>query len=589
MVSRFLILTAFEKPWPSGKIPLVFLGEWCKLYNRKKEWEDREVSVLPYHWDDRKKLYNDYIYLQKVYEELLAELSYNLNVIHKVNHSDRYWRIVVGPWLGYFIQLLFDRWTMIEVALKSDNISTIDVFDFNESNFIPNDMMHFIQALLMDSWNEFIYTSILDWMKAPLKKIDLRNNENISSGNVYKFNFRCLLKRNLTQTVNYFNNLFCGDNEHFFISTYLSKKQDITLQLKLNQIPKLWKSVSGPVVPVDIDSRKWTLENLGSKSDFLNFVRTLIPKQIPVSYLEGYHEIVILTKKLPWPKNPKTIFTSQDNLTSDVFKIWAAEKCEKGSPLITSQHGGNYGTALWNFLEDHQIAISDHFLTWGWSKSTNDKVIPIGNFKGFGKSYSPKKGGFALLVEAALPRQSYFMFSAPVGVGQWCDYFNDQCRFIQALPIKLREEITVRLYPEDFECGQKDRWLDRFPLINIDQGQPIHSLLRKSRLFIGTYNATSYLEAMSLNFPTIIFWNPKHWELRNSAIPFFTSLRLAGIFHNTPESAALKMSEIWNNVEGWWFSKEVQSAREEFCNYYAQIPKKPLNIMKDLFNEITIK
>jgi len=112
VVSRVLVTTALEDTWPSGDEPILFLGEWCRLYDRKSVWEKRDANVAPYHWDDRSKLHKDYLFLQTIYEELLCELAAKLNALHEVDHSVRYWRTIVGPWLGYFIQMLFDRWAM---------------------------------------------------------------------------------------------------------------------------------------------------------------------------------------------------------------------------------------------------------------------------------------------------------------------------------------------------------------------------------------------------------------------------------------------------------------------------------------------
>ena len=42
-----------------------------------------------------------------------------MNSLHKVNFSQRYWRILLDP--GYlFIQSVYDRWEMIQLAINSD-------------------------------------------------------------------------------------------------------------------------------------------------------------------------------------------------------------------------------------------------------------------------------------------------------------------------------------------------------------------------------------------------------------------------------------------------------------------------------------
>ena len=268
----------------------------------------------------------------------------------------------------------------------------------------------------------------------------------------------------------------------------------------------------------------------------------------------------------------------------------AANKTESGVPLVIGQHGGNYGMALWSFTEDHQIEIADQFLSWGWDKSGYKNIYPVGNFKDFSKKkLSSCKGGIALMVEMTIPRQSYHMYSVPVASGQYLEYFDDQCRFVSALPENLRDQLLVRLYSVDYELSQRQRWLDQFPKIKLDEGtKTLEMLLNGTRLYISTYNATTYLESLFRNFPTIIFWNPKHWELRDSALPYFEKLKSVGIFHDTPEAAAQQMAAVWSDVSNWWESAEVQAVRMEFCDCYSHSTDKSFNIMTHLLQQIAV-
>jgi len=75
------------------------------------------------------------------------------------------------------------------------------------------------------------------------------------------------------------------------------------------------------------------------------------------------------------------IWTSSSHSADDVFKIYAAEKVEQGSPLVIGQHGGGIGTHLWAFYEEHQISISDAYLSWGWTEISQPKIKPLGQFK----------------------------------------------------------------------------------------------------------------------------------------------------------------------------------------------------------------
>jgi putative transferase (TIGR04331 family) len=100
----------------------------------------------------------------------------------------------------------------------------------------------------------------------------------------------------------------------------------------------------------------------------------------------------------------------------------------------------------------------------------------------------------------------------------------------------------------------------------------MEDLIRQCRIYVSTYNATTYLESFTMNVPTVIFWNQEHWELRASAQPYFDELEKAGIFHKTPEGAARHVAMVWNDVQAWWERSDVQKVRQKFCERYARMP-----------------
>jgi putative transferase (TIGR04331 family) len=75
-----------------------------------------------------------------------------------------------------------------------------------------------------------------------------------------------------------------------------------------------------------------------------------------------------------------------------------------------------------------------------------------------------------------------------------------------------------------------------------------------------------------MDVPTVVFWNPRHWELRDSAIPYFSDLARVGIFHDTPESAARHVAAVWDDVDAWWLSAAVRDVRERFMRRYCALP-----------------
>ncbi len=562
-----MVTTSIEETWCEDT-PIMFLGEWCKLYSRKSEWEKIESMVLPYHWDDRAKFDKDYHCIDEIYERLLTDLSIQLNAIHNVNYGVRYWRILIGPWLGYFVQILFDRWFMIQEAVDTGFPLKTIILKVNEEKLVPNDMAEFSLLISSDIWNHFIYSKIIDRHSSKIK-IEKRDYFGHVKATEKGIPIRKRIKRSIARIYLKATHYLSKPDGPLFLSTYLSLKDQINLSWRFRQFPLLPNFIDmGKVQPV-LEHRNWQLPYSGTM-DFESFARSLIPLQIPAVYLEGYSMLRKRSKEMYWPKNPSVIFTSNSYSSDEIFKIYAAENTEKNTPLVIGQHGGHYGSGKRSFVEDHEIDICNSFLSWGWSDSAQSKVNPVGILTGIKSgNIRPAPVNGALLVTSVPPRYSYFMFSAVIS-SQWLEYFDDQCKFVNSLQAPIREQLTVRLYKNDYGWDQRLRWRENFKDLELDMGlSNIQKEMLKSKLCIGTYNATTYLESFALDIPTIIYWNANQWELRNSAVSFFEELMHVGIFHDTPESAANHVNRIWGNIDAWWNSIEVRNAvlrfSEQFC------------------------
>ena len=70
-------------------------------------------------------------------------------------------------------------------------------------------------------------------------------------------------------------------------------------------------------------------------------------------------------------------------------------------------------------------------------------------------------------------------------------------------------------------------------------------------------------------------------HVRESALPYYELLIDAGIIHLTAESAALKVNEVWDDVDAWWSSCQVQSAKNIFCGQYAKLSTNPIENLKN--------
>lgn len=582
-MKRFLITTPLEATWKQGT-PLLLLGAWCLKYPRKVTDLGVDAEVMPYHWDDRSKMFKDYKYICSYYEIILEKLACKLNELHNVDHSLRYWRILVGPWLGLFMLMLFDRWESVRQAAANYDISGSIMLKGWEESFTPNDMQEFNKFFPSDEWNHHIYGRILEHVTSVQLSRSKRMEPFCMREVVASRGTKIKMKQLLRSLFSRIGHLFSHAEDALFLATSLTMKEETDLSARLGQFPRLLSSPSALKSTPDFSRRNWALEG-DHKSEFEVCLNALLPQQIPSVYLEGYKSLVQQTQKVLWPQRPKVIWTSSVH-SDDVFKAWAADKVERGSSLVVGQHGGHFGIGLWNWGEQHEMAISDRYWTWGWSQTSSPKLVPVGKIKYSHPVNQFPKNGSALLVTMATERYGNATLAMHTS-SQWLDYLQDQFAFVDALPAPLQTKLIVRLYRSDYGWYQVERWRDRFPALKINDGtSDMKNLIGESRLYISTYNATTYLESLSMNMPTVIYWNPRYSETNDLAQPYFDELRSVGIFHDTPQSAAQHVTKIWDDIPAWWTSPKTRAVRDRFVRQFAYCPEDKIGRLKNAINEV---
>ena len=583
----FLITTANQRFWKKDE-KILFLGEWCKPYATKEAWLRLDYEVVPYHWDNRGQLYQDYLYLKEVYERYLEVLANRLNELHGEKHSLRYWRIIIGPWLHYFIAILFDRYSSLKQASKAYKIANTWIAETDLWKWTPQDMSVFVEYFCGDEYNHVLYSRIIrDLELAPCETIDCdlvphigSNVATVTKASSFQRNVKSIIKRFLSRISEFRNPPF------FFIASYLGLYARARLEIALRQLPTFFSDINLPAVEVDLKLRR-RLSMKIANSEFEFLLETFISEQMPVAYVENYRRIQELTCSI-YPKKTKVIFTANAYLSNEGFKSWSADQVEHGAKLVIGQHGGHYGTGLWDWTEEHQIKISDQFVTWGWNLLNEPKVqpLPAGKLIHIKRYLRPNSQGQILWVWCSFPRYSYRMLSIPVA-SQFLNYVENQINFAKKLSHDARRLLLLRYFPKDYGWGEANKMRELNLGIQDYYGkQTMEDQLKQSRLFVGTYNATTYLETFVSDFPTIIFWNPDHWELRPSAQSFFDKLRAAEILHDTPESAAQKVNEIYRDPMIWWRTPEVQDAKNRFCEQYAKSSPKWIKDWKAKLVEI---
>ena len=108
-------------------------------------------------------------------------------------------------------------------------------------------------------------------------------------------------------------------------------------------------------------------------------------------------------------------------------------------------------------------------------------------------------------------------------------------------------------------------------------------IFKNCRLTISGWNSTTFLETMSSNIPTVILWDEKYFELRETAKNDFELLKKAKIFFDNPHEASKHINNIWDNIDLWWYDNKIVKVKF-ICGEIFKYKQRFKKIAKELNN-----
>ena len=590
MEPRYLITTADERTWVFDR-PVVFLGEWCRIFEREHIWQNMDAIVAAPYGLGLKNKDADHAEARVLEDRIFVDLIDTLNQHHGVKHGERFWKIVLGHWLRRFVDVMINRIKTLEQCIQTYKISGTAAYVNECYSLATQDSYSAILAYDDNRWNVELNNRILGRIGfADYCKDSIFDEK---SANFYLAPHLPSAKRKVhkrfIELASKLSTHLVRDNDAFIINSYLPKKEEIKLQFALLQFPQLWGPANAhKTIRPDQDLRNRLAGNIESESKYRleRILRAMLFELIPICYLEGFSSLNENIKQLPWPSNPKFIFTSNNFDFDEIFKLWAATKIELGSKYYIGQHGNNYGTHRYMYpaIEEE---TADKFLTWGWTDGLPQHTPAFVLKNNKSKSVRRNLKTHLLLAELHCNRR----ISLWDGVSEFQQYFEDQHHFVRLLHFRPKSQLIVRLHGghRDLEWNEVARWQAIDPSLSIDDGAVnIKSLIAKSRLVVHSYDSTGILETLSQNIPTLAFWQNGFEHLRESAKPYYQILVDAGIVHLSAESVAAKVNDVWDDVDGWRWQDNVQIARRKFCERYARPAKESVKEILKIFSEETL-
>jgi putative transferase (TIGR04331 family) len=514
--------------------------------------------------------------VDRLKDRILPVLADSMRRLHGVDFCNEYWEILLGPWLTVATNNTFLRLNSFQKSRKFGTITSMSLINSLKPLPAAQDTTEFFELILNVEWK-----NARDWRIATYLNLDVSPkevetvlpSEDLLPNRRNRESMFRLGKSYLQKMTTQFNRF----NSGYLLATYMPPKTEFKVSLLLGQIPVANRQVSWRQNVLSIEEgnymRREFLEDIQTV-DFEGddkFILLELSEQIPTVFLEHYEEVRKMCHEV-FPKNPSFAFTSNSFHQDELFKFWIAERKLTGMKYLVGQHGNNYGA---NNLTSPttEEKTCDQFLTWGWSKS-NGRYVPSIVLKTAGLTRRAN-GSKGLL---------FLTTSVPNGHSPWdetVEYFNQlelQHEFVNNLNDSVKSVMTVRIPPFNLRVGDymPNSWTKEPINHSLDLGnKPYLSERGKYRLAVLSYDSTGLLEGLASNVPTMAFWLDGLDHLNDFARAKYQILVDAGIVFLDSTDCATMVNEVWDDVDGWWNSSEIQEARKKFCADFCEYSSTP--------------
>jgi len=560
-MKKLLVTTALEETWGDGDEHLVFLGEWCRSYNRKNVWSKRSHEVMPYHWQDREKFVKDYEYLEELYERVLISLSDELNKYHGLDKPILYWRTIAGRWLLTYLPILWDRWESLRLALEKYDYSEIIQLNVDKEKTIPVDYVEFTHFMNSHVWNYNLFENIIKH-----KGIVCHENKAVEKLYIQKYfkaSSSSWKKRSLYFLDRWISYLPVKE-KILFSNSYFNFKDFMALSIKLKQLPRWHTEFDQIIEKINNKSLNSALLNernvelkFEHKNDFERFLSANILNQMPIVLLEGFHYMVECTHDIK--TKASLIFSANSHLSNLFFQTWLAENIIKDKKLISSVHGGSMQEKYSMFSHDEKISYKK--VVWHVPYDIKHIQLPPNKItKSNAQNYS---GKILLMIGLEFPVYSYRMQSGP-GSDLLLENIEMNIEFYSLLNDKPKNNYRMKPALSNLGWNTKQRYIDAFSKNNVTQEKSLKNEINRSRVIVCTYPQTTFSDAMHSGVATILLYPKKYWELEDVFEKLTKVMKDAKIIFSDAKEAANHINNIWDDPREWWNSPKVMLAKEMF-------------------------
>ena len=559
------IATGYDNNLENKKV--ILAGEWCiKKFSDKNNFEKNTI-LIENIWKNSKKIEEDFFFLKDLINIYSQKICIYLNRYHNLNKPQKYWDILILPWLLYYLSSTLYRWRVFEKALMISNNQVI----FDDYKKISDIKIHTTidfekYASGSEKLNYILFRKIVFFFKKKINiklvncEKDLKHSNNNKKTNffdsIYCFNLKLFDAINIFLSRN--NKIFIEQN--LFSFSFFSK-----LSFKFKQFPQRFKYLfnykledkSLSKINYDYNKRKKIDLGKNKKIDtdqfYQDFLDDNIKLDIPLCFLEGYKKIETSNKNIKM--KPNIILSCYHYMHNERFKFWCANQVTvNNSSLYIVEHGGgeqlkfNAGIRISDKIGDKKIKIAA-------PKKNNDFQLPTPNY-----NFNLKKNN-----PIYLSYQEGHKTQFPHKIGS--NIFNSYANLENILIFKEKLNKEVFNYFKYIPAvksvnSESDDIIELLEKKYVNEYSVLKKFIPLSKIMICSTGETAFTECL-LSGPTI-FINNNNYDSFNEEKGIMKELVRCKIVFDKVDEAAEHINSVWNDPYKWWHSKAVKEVVEKY-------------------------
>lgn len=588
------VISALRDIWLTGSKKLFATDPYIVHVLNREGWNHcyENIEVAEMSRESRGEFEADHDYIDRKYRKYNAIIIERLTKLHGPHYGERFWNKALSLSILRHATQCFEVFKVCESNLNPErhNCQILD----NKNFYVPSnfdDHRHFFQNTdygreqLFSRYCQIFYPDKFKyWSGYDYQSNDGQNASTPSFATVINYikfkkrvrNFLRLLKSKIKK--------YCKISE---IDPATLAIMDCSFSERY--IQRLTQQGAGKITVVNLptqdigDSRPdWrTREKLceidQSFDNFDKYVFSCLEFGLPKMYVEDFERKV----------NELTSFFKQyPFLRWVVCEWWIGHSLSSFAVAVLSLSGVKHISVEHNYLSHCLLgsnvkylpSLADEYFTLGWSDGgfTNThkgaSLYPwVDDVKSTLKEHDIL---FMLTAPIAYMPEISAAYSGNDGARGVLGYFDWTKKFLSEFNKADLARMYIRAYPLQL-THQWLTWDTAYELTAFRESVKFYddngltssrNLMNKSRLVVINYTATSYLESMMANVPTVFFWCESAKPLSKEYLNFFDDLVRVGICQTDPIKAANFVKEIYRSPNEWWFSKDVQESRNNFLN-----------------------